>query len=133
MLYEVITFPGTSSVLGTSMQSVGEAMAIGRTFKESLQKALRSLETRAHGFGAGGAFGDREVKDINVIKSGLSRPSAERIFYIRYAFLAGMTVDEVNRITYIDPWFLHQMQQLVDVITSYSIHYTKLYDSTPRA
>ncbi|MEQ9823841.1 MAG: carbamoyl-phosphate synthase large subunit [Puniceicoccaceae bacterium] len=108
-------FPGTDTTLTSSMKSVGEAMAIGRTFKESLQKALRSLETRANGFGAGGAFGDREPKDINVIKSGLSRPSAERIFWVRYAFLNGMTAEEVHRITFIDPWFLHQMQQLVEM------------------
>jgi len=122
-------FPGTDTTLTSSMKSVGEAMAIGRTFKESLQKALRSLETRAHGFGAGGAFGDREPRDLNEIKSRLSRPSAERIFFIRYAFLAGMTVEEIHRITYIDPWFLYQMKQLVDM--EQELSRLRLADLTP--
>ena len=108
-------FPGADPILTSSMKSVGEAMAIGRTFKESLQKALRSLETRAWGFGGGGAFGDREPRELSEIKSRLSTPRAERIFYIRYAFLAGMTVDEIHQITAIDPWFLHQLKELVEL------------------
>ena len=108
-------FPGADPILTSSMKSVGEAMAIGRTFQESLQKALRSLETRAWGFGGGGAFGDREPRELSEIKSRLSTPRAERIFYIRYAFLAGMTVDEIHQITAIDPWFLHQLKELVEL------------------
>ncbi len=108
-------FPGTDTTLTSSMKSVGEAMAIGRTFKESFQKALRSLETRANGFGAGGAWGDRQIKESNEIKSKLSTPSAERAFYVRYAFLAGMAIEEIHRITSIDPWFLHQLKELVEM------------------
>ncbi|MCG8525467.1 MAG: carbamoyl-phosphate synthase large subunit [Opitutales bacterium] len=108
-------FPGTDTTLTSSMKSVGEAMAIGRTFKESFQKALRSLETRANGFGAGGAWGDRQIKESNEIKSKLSTPSAERAFYVRYAFLAGMAIEEIHRITSIDPWFLYQLKELVEM------------------
>ena len=115
-------FPGADPILTSSMKSVGEAMAIGRTFKESLQKALRSLETRAWGFGAGGAFGDREPRELSEIKSKLSTPRAERIFYIRYGFLAGMTVDEIHQITAIDPWFLHQLKELVDIENQLCTH-----------
>lgn len=115
-------FPGADPILTSSMKSVGEAMAIGRTFKESLQKALRSLETRAWGFGAGGAFGDREPRELSEIKSKLSTPRAERIFYIRYGFLAGMTVDEIHQITAIDPWFLQQLKELVDIENQLCTH-----------
>lgn len=122
-------FPGTDTTLTSSMKSVGEAMAIGRTFKESFQKALRSLETGANGFGAGGGFGDREIKDINFIKSKLSTPSAERIFFVRYAFLAGMTIDEVYRTTFIDVWFLHQLKELVDLENQ--LHALRFSELTP--
>ena len=122
-------FPGADPILTSSMKSVGEAMAIGRTFKESLQKALRSLETRAWGFGGGGAFGDREPRELSEIKSRLSTPRAERIFYIRYAFLAGMTVDEIHQITAIDPWFLHQLKELVELENRLSTQSIKSLDA----
>ncbi len=108
-------FPGTDTTLTSSMKSVGEAMAIGRTFKESLQKALRSLETKANGFGAGGSFGDRDPRDINEIKSKLSSPSAERIFYVRYAMLAGLSNEEIFNLCYIDHWFLQQMREIIEM------------------
>ena len=104
-------FPGADSTLTSSMKSVGEAMAIGRTFKESVQKALRSLEIGAQGFGDGKHGGDT-VPDLGLIKSRLARPNAERIFYIRYAFKAGLTPAQVHDITAIDPWFLQQLFEI---------------------
>jgi carbamoyl-phosphate synthase large subunit len=89
------------------MKSVGEAMAIGRTFKEALQKALRSLEVGARGFGGGGSEkpGRRDHQEE------LGTPNAERIFYIRYAFKAGYTVEQIFDLTKIDPWFLHHLHR----------------------
>ena len=81
-------FPGTDTTLTSAMKSVGEAMAIGRTFKESMQKALRSLEIGAFGFGGGGKHGLDQPPDIKVTRAKLATPNAERIFYIRYAFMS---------------------------------------------
>ncbi len=106
-------FVGADTTLTSSMKSVGEAMAIGRTFKESLQKALRSLEIGARGLGGGGKFGGAEVTDVNVIRSRLAKPTAERVFFIRYAFLAGFTVEQIHEVSHIDPWFLEQMREIV--------------------
>jgi carbamoyl-phosphate synthase large subunit len=105
-------FPGADPTLTSSMKSVGEAMAIGRTFKESMQKALRSLEIGARGFGGGGKFGGDELPELSAIKSMLARPNAERIFHIRYAFKAGLTVQDVFDLTAIDPWFLQQLFEI---------------------
>lgn len=105
-------FPGTDTTLTSSMKSVGEAMAIGRTFKESFQKAIRSLEIGARGFGGGGKFGDDVVPEASLLNSRLARPNAERIFYIRYAFKAGYSIQQIHELTYIDRWFLHQLQDL---------------------
>ena len=106
-------FVGTDTTLTSSMKSVGEAMAIGRTFKESFQKALRSLEVGSRGLGGGGKFGDSYIRDRKEITGKLAHPSNERVFYIRYAFLAGMSVEEVYDLCKIDPWFLHQLKQIV--------------------
>jgi carbamoyl-phosphate synthase large subunit len=106
-------FPQTDSTLTTQMKSVGEAMAIGRTFKESLQKALRSLEVGAWGFG-GGKYGERELLPRDVIQHKLVTPNDARIFYIRHAFRAGFTAEEIHNLTKIDPWFLAQLKELVD-------------------
>jgi carbamoyl-phosphate synthase large subunit len=106
-------FPQTDSTLTTQMKSVGEAMAIGRTFKESLQKALRSLEVGAWGFG-GGKYGEREFPSREVIQQKLVTPNDARIFYIRHAFRAGFTAGEIHNLTKIDPWFLAQLKELVD-------------------
>ncbi|HTB62304.1 MAG TPA: carbamoyl-phosphate synthase large subunit, partial [Opitutales bacterium] len=92
-------FVGADTTLTSSMKSVGEAMAIGRTFKESLQKALRSLEIGARGLGGGGKFGGVEITDPAVIRARLAKPTAERIFYIRYAFLAGFTVEQIFEVS----------------------------------
>ena len=106
-------FPQTDSTLTTQMKSVGEAMAIGRTFKESLQKALRSLEVGAWGFG-GGKYGEREFPARNVIQQKLATPNDARIFYIRHAMRAGFSNEEIHSLTKIDPWFLAQLRELVD-------------------
>ena len=116
-------FPQADSVLTTQMKSVGEAMAIGRTFKEALQKALRSLETGRFGLGADGK--DRFPKltngewDRETIQRRLSIPNAERIFSLRDALLADFSVEEIQELTGIDPWFLHNIRQLVDEETRY--------------
>jgi carbamoyl-phosphate synthase large subunit len=106
-------FPQTDATLTTQMKSVGEAMAIGRTFKESLQKALRSLEVGAWGLG-GGKYGEREIPPRDVIQQKLVTPNDARIFYIRHAFRAGFTAEEIFNLTKIDPWFLAQLKELVD-------------------
>lgn len=107
-------FPDTDSTLTSAMKSVGEAMAIGRTFKESFQKALRSLEIGARGFGGGGKFDDPTKLDAVEIRHNLTRPTAERVFWVRYAFLAGMSIDDVFDLTYIDRWFLTQLKELTE-------------------
>ena len=110
-------FPEADSTLTTQMKSVGETMAIGRTFKESFQKALRGLEVGAFGFGADSKdlwFTDRRPDDEE-IRSKLSRPNAERVWYIRYAMLGGMSIDEIYSITNIDKWFLDQLMELVEI------------------
>src|SRR5256885_5728983 len=94
------------------MKSVGEAMAIGRTFKESIQKCLRSLETGARGFGGGGRHGGDDPVEEKVINAKLGTPNAERIFFIRHAFRAGYTVERIFELTKIDPWFLHQLREI---------------------
>jgi carbamoyl-phosphate synthase large subunit len=101
-------FPATSATLGTQMKSVGEAMAIGRTFKEALQKALRSLEIGRAGLGADG----KGAFDPARLREKLITPNWERIFYVRHAFVSGMSVDEVAGLTKIDPWFLRQIAEL---------------------
>ncbi|MDX2185879.1 MAG: carbamoyl-phosphate synthase large subunit [Opitutaceae bacterium] len=108
-------FPDADPTLTSAMKSVGEAMAIGRTFKESMQKALRSLETGARGFGGGGKLGDDVLPEDGVIRQKLGTPNAERIFYIRYAYLAGYTVEQVFDLTKIDRWFLTQLLEIFEM------------------
>jgi carbamoyl-phosphate synthase large subunit len=115
-------FPQADSTLNTQMKSVGEAMAIGRTFKESLQKCLRSLEIGRSGLGGDGkpwrigaeVYGDRDILPRDVITRKLSVPNAERVFFIRHALRAGFTIDEIFELTKIDRWFLAQIQEIVD-------------------
>ncbi len=110
-------FPEADSTLTTQMKSVGETMAIGRTFKESFQKALRGLEVGAFGFGADSKdlwYTDRRP-DEEEIRNLLSRPNADRVWYIRYAMLCGMSIDEIHSITRIDEWFLDQLHELVEM------------------
>jgi carbamoyl-phosphate synthase large subunit len=115
-------FPQADPTLNTQMKSVGEAMAIGRTFKESLQKALRSLEIGRYGLGGDGkpwrvgatVYQDRDILPRDVIANKLSVPNAERIFFIRHAMRAGFAVDEIFELTKIDRWFLAQIKEIVD-------------------
>jgi len=114
-------FPETADFLTTSMKSVGETMAIGRTFKEALQKGLRSLETGRHGLGADGKdFSEsRDTKNSlpsrTEIEQKLTSPNSQRIFYLRYALLQGMSIESIYKLSGIDPWFIHQLRQIVDL------------------
>ena len=108
-------FPDADATLTSSMKSVGEAMAIGRTFKESIQKALRSLEIGARGFGGGGRLGGDERPDDAVIKAKLGTAYGDRIFYIRHAFRAGYSVEQIYDLTKIDRWFLHQLREIFEM------------------
>ena len=99
-------FPGADETLGPQMKSVGEVMAIGRTFKESLMKAVRSLET--------GKKSGADNVDPRRIRQRLVTPHPERLTYLRYAFENGMTVREAAHFTGMDPWFLHNMKQIAD-------------------
>ncbi|ANV91420.1 carbamoyl-phosphate synthase large subunit [Picosynechococcus sp. PCC 8807] len=103
-------FPGSEPILTTQMKSVGEAMAIGRTFQESFQKALRSLETGRYGFGC-----DRQetLPSLSHISTSLRTPNPERIFTIYQALKLGMTVEEIHDLTAIDIWFLDKMAELL--------------------
>ena len=115
-------FPQADPTLMTQMKSVGEAMSIGRTFKESLQKCLRSLEIGRSGLGGDGkpwrlgteVYGDRDLLPRDVISRKLSVPNAERIFFIRHALRAGFTIEEIFNLTKIDRWFLVQIKEVVD-------------------
>jgi carbamoyl-phosphate synthase large subunit len=98
-------FPGAEPVLGTQMKSVGEVMAIGRTFQQALSKAIRSLET--------GKSSSSEVYDEKLIANRLITPNPDRLGYIRFAFAQGYTVEQVQELTSIDPWFLRQVRDLV--------------------
>jgi carbamoyl-phosphate synthase large subunit len=99
-------FPQANDRLTTQMKSVGEVMAIGRTFQESLQKALRGLEIGVNGL-------DEKTTDIEIIETELSDPGPERIWYVADAFRCGMELAEIHKLTHIDPWFLVQIGDLV--------------------
>ncbi|MCB1279267.1 carbamoyl-phosphate synthase large subunit, partial [Prosthecobacter sp.] len=103
-------FPGADAVLTTQMKSVGEVMAIGRTFKESMQKALRGLEIKRFGFIGDGA--DKEIEDEELTIK-LTVPNAERIFWLGAAFAKGWDVEKVFSLTKIDRWFLRQLEEIV--------------------
>ena len=114
-------FPETPDYLTTAMKSVGETMAIGRTFKEALQKGLRSLEIGRSGLGADGKDIPDQMDDkgkklsSSQIEQKLATPNSQRIFYLRYALLNGMPIQSIYELTGIDPWFLYQIQQIVDL------------------
>jgi carbamoyl-phosphate synthase large subunit len=118
-------FPGADPTLTTSMKSVGETMAIGRTFKEALQKGLRSLEIGRYGLGADGKdkfpFPPEMLNDalrqqtLEEVRKKLSTPNAERIFTIRHALLLGIKIEEIHDLTKIDPWFLTNILEIVDL------------------
>ncbi len=111
-------FAGTEPTLTTSMKSVGEAMAIGRCFAESLQKALRSMETGLTGLNEvaiPGALAADGAVDKDAIRSALTRPTADRLLVTAQALRHGMTVEEIHGATKADPWFLEQIRELIDV------------------
>jgi carbamoyl-phosphate synthase large subunit len=110
-------FPEADSRLTTQMKSVGETMAIGRTFKESFQKALRGLEVGSFGFGSDkkDLWGTSAEPSLDDIRARVATPDPDRVWYLRYAIKAGMTVAELHELTAIDPWFLDQLQQIVEL------------------
>ncbi|MBC7895521.1 MAG: carbamoyl-phosphate synthase large subunit, partial [Cytophagaceae bacterium] len=109
-------FPNVSPQLTTQMKSVGESMAIGRTFKEAFQKGLRALETGRAGWDIGSLpIDDRQTDEsIPALRGALRQPTPERIFQIKRALLAGMTIDEIYDNSAVDPWFLQQMAELIE-------------------
>ncbi|QIP17439.1 carbamoyl-phosphate synthase large subunit [Spirosoma aureum] len=104
-------FPGADRSLGLQMKSVGETMGIGRNFQEALQKACQSLEIRRNGLGADG----RELTDRDALTQSLAHPSWNRLFHIYDAFKAGMSFRTIQQLTKIDPWFLHQIEELIEL------------------
>jgi carbamoyl-phosphate synthase large subunit len=119
-------FPDADETLTTQMKSVGEAMAIGRTFKEALQKGIRSMEVKRFGFGLdgndkwlkaekahGAAVGEWPIP-LDRLRRKLAVPSQGRLYYLRYALKMGWTIEQVHELTNIDPWFLAQMKELTD-------------------
>jgi carbamoyl-phosphate synthase large subunit len=108
-------FPGAEQVLTTSMKSVGEAMAIGRTFQESLQKALRSLETGLTGLDEIAIAGLGQGDDKNAIRAALGTPSPDRLLNVAQAMRLGMSDDDIHTACQIDPWFLEQIRGIIDM------------------
>lgn len=116
-------FPKADQQLNTSMKSIGEVMAIGKTFKEALQKGFRSLEMGIHGLGAEQkeplSWSELDNRSHNerlaAIRYRLEVPTPDRLFYIRYAFQKGMSLQEITDISSIDPWFLEQIRQIVSL------------------
>jgi carbamoyl-phosphate synthase large subunit len=116
-------FPGADETLGISMKSVGETMAIGRSFKEALQKGLRSLEIGRYGLGADGKDNGiipasrkkKREEFLEMVRERLRTPRGDRIFWIRHAFEAGLEVEEVYSLTRIDPWFLHPIREILEM------------------
>jgi carbamoyl-phosphate synthase large subunit len=116
-------FKGVDDTLGVQMKSVGEAMSIGRTFKEALQKALRSLEQGRSGLGADGKdiVNIRELSDTEKIEwrrkvlDRIKTPRPHNIFFLRYGFQLGLTIDELYQACRIDPWFLYNIKQIVEM------------------
>jgi len=106
-------FPGAEDSLNTSMKSVGETMAIGRTFKEALQKAVRSLEIGRYALGSERFFSPEKELDNHELDHGLIHPNSRRLFQIYEAFSRGMTISRVHELTMIDPWFLHQIREIL--------------------
>src|SRR3954469_2673476 len=115
-------FPNADPRLTTQMKSVGEAMAIGRTFKEAFQKGLRALETGRYGWNVAARSLDDGLLDdsIEVLRSALRQPTPERIFQVKRALDRGMPIADVYELTAIDPWFLGQLQELIDAERRYA-------------
>ncbi len=115
-------FSAANPQLTTMMKSVGESMAIGRTFKEALQKGLRALETGRPGWATAPRLSDDRLADesLESLRGALRQPTPERIFQIKRGLEAGMSIDELYDLTRIDPWFLSQMKELVDAEANYA-------------
>ncbi len=115
-------FPTADPRLGTQMKAVGEAMAIGRTFKEAFQKGFRALEADRSGWELGRAPIDDRLTDtsLEAVKAAIRTPTAERIYQVKRAMLMGVTVEEIADRTGIDPWFLDQMQELIEAERDYA-------------
>ena len=107
-------FPDADNTLTTSMKSVGEAMAIGRNFQESLQKALRSLETGLSGLDPVALSGLGEGDDVNAVRAALAAPTPDRLRIVAQAFRHGLSIEEVHAVSRFDPWFLEQIQDLME-------------------
>jgi carbamoyl-phosphate synthase large subunit len=127
-------FPGADPTLGISMKSVGETMAIGRSFKEALQKGLRSLEIGRYGLGADGkgngvipAASKKREQFLEELRERLRTPRGDRIFWIRHALEAGLAVEEIHQLTHIDPWFLHPIVEILTLEKE-----LRRYQSSPR-
>ena len=108
-------FPGAEDRLTTSMKSVGETMAIGRTFKEALQKAVRSLEIGRFGLLGDSPKSQEHLLDLRDLEQGLLNPNSKRLFHVAEAFNRGMSLDRIYELTRIDPWFLHHIRQIVEM------------------
>ncbi|MFQ6083089.1 MAG: carbamoyl-phosphate synthase large subunit [Candidatus Aminicenantia bacterium] len=108
-------FPDVDSKITTQMKSIGEVMAIGRTFKEAFQKALRSLEQGEQGIGVNGLKDRLKQLDIETIKSKLRVPSPDRLFYLQAALVNKIEVEEIRDLTGIDPWFIYQIKQILEL------------------
>ncbi len=117
-------FPSAEPYLTTQMKSVGEVMAIGRTFKEALQKGFRGLETGRAGWTIGAGPIDDRLSDIDraTLLSAIRRPTPERLFQIKRALVAGVTIEELYDASHIDPWFLHQLAELVGAEEEWIAH-----------
>lgn len=113
--FDFAKFPSASHELGTSMQSVGEAMAIGRTFPEALQKALRSLETGRKGLNADPAEQMYASLGTEAILEAVSTPTPNRIFHLGEALRRGMSIEALHELSFVDPWFLDQMAEIIEV------------------
>ena len=115
-------FPSASPYLTTQMKSVGEAMSIGRTFKEAFQKALRALETGRSGWTTAPRPADDRLPDetVEALRGALRQPTPERIFQVKRAFQRGLTAADISDLTAIDPWFLSQMSELMDAELEYA-------------
>ncbi len=107
-------FPGSDERIGIQMKSVGEVMAIGRTFKEALQKGMRSMENGRSGFGADGKDVDAETIDEDTLREKLLIPNRDRLHYLRYALERGMTPKEIFDLNGIDPWWTRQMLEILE-------------------
>lgn len=125
-------FPATARVINTSMKAVGEAMSIGRNFKEALQKGIRSTETSRFGLGCDGKdkitdemLNPKDLELLESIKEKIKIPNDERLFFIRYGLKMGLRVEEIYNLSQIDRWFIDNMQQLVEFeekVRGYRLH-----------